>query len=100
VAHLDPRRGLPRPRHKGRLEEALRGLLKGADVLHIHSLHAVLTVWAGLKVRELGFKGKLVAFTQYHGISYTFSGGFLGSAEIHCRKTLEERRCCRNGFRA
>ncbi|ABO07904.1 glycosyltransferase family 4 protein [Pyrobaculum calidifontis] len=59
------------PRHRARLEEALRELLRGADVLHVHSIHAILPVWAGLKARELGFRGRLVASTHYHGTGHT-----------------------------
>jgi len=45
------------PRHRARLEKTLKELLMGADVLHVHSIHAALPVWAGLKTREPGFKG-------------------------------------------
>jgi len=50
------------PRHRARLEETLRELLRGADVLHVHSIHAVLPVWAGLKAKELGYTRRAVVY--------------------------------------
>jgi len=60
------------PRQRGRLESALRELLRDADVVHIHSVHAVLPVWVGLRLRELGFTGRVVVTPHFHGSGHTF----------------------------
>jgi len=60
------------PRQRGRLAAALRDLLKGVDVVHIHSVHAVLPVWVGLRLRELGFSGRIVVTPHFHGSGHTF----------------------------
>jgi len=59
------------PRRRGRLESALRELLGGADMIHIHSIHAVLPVWIGLRLRELGFSGRIVVTPHFHGSGHT-----------------------------
>ena len=58
------------PRHRARLEEALRELLKGADVLHVHSIHAVLPVWAGLRLRKLSHTRSIIIIHYYHYIAH------------------------------
>jgi len=60
------------PRQRSRLESALRELLRGVDVVHLHSVHAVLPVWVGLRLRELGFSGRVVVTPYYHGSGHTF----------------------------
>jgi len=60
------------PRQRNRLESVLRELLKGVDVVHLHSVHAILPVWVGLRLRELGFSGRAVVTPYYHGSGHTF----------------------------
>jgi len=60
------------PRQRSRLESTLRELLRSVDVVHLHSVHAVLSVWIGLRLRELGFTGRVVATPYYHGSGHTF----------------------------
>jgi len=60
------------PRQRSRLESALRELLGSADVVHLHSIHAVLPVWVGLRLRELGFSGRVVFTPHFHGSGHTF----------------------------
>jgi len=59
------------PRLRRKLEEHLKEYVKNTDVIHIHSIHSVLPVYCGLKLSELGFKGKLVATPYYHGTGHT-----------------------------
>jgi len=59
------------PKLKSMLEERLTKLVGDVDVVHIHSIHVVLSVWAGLKTRSLGFRGKLVVTPYYHGTGHT-----------------------------
>jgi len=59
------------PRQRSELEAKLRELLKGVDVVHLHSVHAVLPVWVGLKLRQLGFAGRAVVTPHFHGSGHT-----------------------------
>jgi len=59
------------PKLKNKLEERLTKLVGDVDVIHIHSVHVVLSVWAGLKARSLGFRGRLVVTPYYHGTGHT-----------------------------
>jgi len=59
------------PRQRSRLESALRELLRGVDVVHLHSVHAVLPVWVGLRLRGLSFSGRVVVTPYYHGSGHT-----------------------------
>jgi len=59
------------PRQRSRLESVLRELLRGIDVVHLHSVHAVLPVWVGVRLRELGFSGRAVVTPHFHGSGHT-----------------------------
>jgi len=59
------------PRQRGKLESSLRELLRGADVVHLHNIHAVFPVWIGLKLREFGFSGRIVVTPHFHGTGHT-----------------------------
>jgi len=67
-----PREAYHIPKQRNRLESTLRELLRGVDVVHLHSVHAALPVWVGLKLRELGFTGRAVVTPYYHGSGHTF----------------------------
>jgi len=60
------------PRHRGMLESTLRELLRGVDIVHLHNVHAVLPVWAGMRLRKLGFTGRVVVTPHFHGSGHTF----------------------------
>jgi len=60
------------PRHRGILESTLRELLRDVNVVHLHSIHAVLPVWAGLRLRKLRFTGRVVVTPHFHGSGHTF----------------------------
>jgi len=59
------------PRQRSELEAQLRELSRGVDVVHLHSVHAVLPVWVGLKLRQLGFAGRAVVTPHFHGSGHT-----------------------------
>jgi len=53
------------------LESTLKELLRGVDVVHLHSIHAALPVWADLRLRKIGFTGRIVVTPYYHGSGHT-----------------------------
>ena len=57
------------PRHRNKLEKLLTDLAKEADVIHIHSVHAILTVYSGLLINRTN--AKLVITPHYHGSGHT-----------------------------
>jgi len=59
------------PRKRSKLEFTLRELLRDVDVVHLHNAHAVFPVWIGLKLRELGFSGRIVVTPHFHGTGHT-----------------------------
>ena len=59
------------PRRINEFEKKLLVLARGADVIHIHSFHAVFTVLAGLKIGETRSYGKIVVTGHYHGGGHT-----------------------------
>ncbi|MDW8004987.1 MAG: glycosyltransferase family 4 protein, partial [Thermofilaceae archaeon] len=60
------------PRSRKRLESLLKNELHDTNVVHIHSVHSILSVWSGLKVkREFNYKGELVITPHYHGTGHT-----------------------------
>jgi len=58
------------PRHRNKLEKLLTDLAKEADVMHIHSVHAILTVYSGLLIPNRT-NAKLVITPHYHGSGHT-----------------------------
>jgi len=59
------------PRRRSELEAQLRELLRGVDAVHLHSVHAVLPVWVGLRLKRLGFSGRIAITPYYHGTGHT-----------------------------
>lgn len=59
------------PKMRNRLEILLKGLVKDADVVHVHNAHAVLPVYAGIKIKKLRPSTKLVFTLHYHGHGHT-----------------------------
>jgi len=93
------------PRRMSEFEKKLLDLAGGADVIHIHSFHAVFTVLAGLKIGEKRSDRKLVVTGHYHGGGHTAFRdllwsfwrsrvkSLLGMADvIHCVSQSEKRR--------
>jgi len=66
-----PRGAYHFPRKRSKLESTLRELLRDVDVVHLHNAHAVFPVWIGLKLRGLGFSGRIVVTPYYHGSGHT-----------------------------
>jgi len=66
-----PRGAYHFPRYRGMLESTLRELVRGVDIVHLHNVHAVLPVWAGMRLRKLGFTGRIVVTPYYHGTGHT-----------------------------
>lgn len=59
------------PRNTGRFISVLVREAKSADVVHVHSAHAVLPVYAGLKVKEMLPSIRLVFTLHYHARGHT-----------------------------
>jgi len=59
------------PKRMSKFKEELVGLAEDADIIHVHSFHAVFTVLAGLKVKEKNPDKKLVVTGHYHGGGHT-----------------------------
>lgn len=65
------------PRRRAELEKMLKDLARGADVIHIHNVHALLTVFSGLKIGSNTHNAKLVITPHYHGGGHTTLRKFL-----------------------
>ena len=59
------------PRIRSKLMSTLKELIKVIDVAHIHSAHAVLPVYIGIKVKELYPNVKLIFSPHYHAHGHT-----------------------------
>ena len=59
--------------HKKRnqLRNLLRNLLNDADAVHIHSSHAVLTVWAAAAARRINPDVRIIFTPHYHGTGHS-----------------------------
>ena len=58
------------PRRRNKLKKLLTGLAKEADIIHIHSVHAILTVYSGLLIPN-HTNTKLIITPHYHGTGHT-----------------------------
>jgi len=61
------------PRRKSDLEKPLRELARQVDVVHVHSVHSIFTVYAGLVVANSSASPRIVATPHYHGTGHTFA---------------------------
>ncbi len=59
------------PRERDQLRNLLRKLLNDVDAVHIHSAHAVLTVWAAAASRRISPGARIVFTLHYHGTGHT-----------------------------
>lgn len=57
------------PRRRIELEKLLGELARRCDVAHIHSVHTIFTVYAGIKLARLGTR--VVVTPHYHGTGHT-----------------------------
>jgi len=59
------------PWKRDQLRNLLRRLLNDADVVHVHSAHAVLTVWAAAAARRINPDVRIVFTPHYHGTGHS-----------------------------
>jgi glycosyltransferase involved in cell wall biosynthesis len=59
------------PRSRSKLGKFLLDLIKEADVIHVHSVHSVLSVYAGLLAAKSISNARLVVTPHYHGSGHT-----------------------------
>jgi len=76
------------PRQRSRLESILRELLKGVDVVHIHSIHAVLPVGLDLRIKGMGFAERVMIALRFHGSRLCCLKGFFGIPWKVCLRRL------------
>ena len=65
------------PRRRSDLEKLLEGLARQVDAIHVHSVHSIFTVYAGLVIANSGASPKIVVTPHYHGTGHTFVRRFL-----------------------
>jgi len=59
------------PKKRDQLRNLLQRLLNDADAVHIHSAHAVLTVWAAVAARRINPGVRIVFTLHYHGTGHS-----------------------------
>jgi glycosyltransferase involved in cell wall biosynthesis len=59
------------PKKRNQLRNLLQKLLNDADAVHIHSAHAVLTVWAAATARRINPDVRIVFTPHYHGTGHS-----------------------------
>jgi glycosyltransferase involved in cell wall biosynthesis len=59
------------PKKRNQLRNLLQKLLNDADAVHIHSAHAVLTVWAAAAARRINPDVRIVFTPHYHGTGHS-----------------------------
>jgi glycosyltransferase involved in cell wall biosynthesis len=60
------------PRMRGELEKLLRELAREVGAVHVHSVHSVFTVYAGLVIANSSSSPRIVVSPHYHGTGHTF----------------------------
>jgi glycosyltransferase involved in cell wall biosynthesis len=60
------------PRRRSELEKLLKELAKEVDVVHVHSVHGIFTVYAGLVIAGSSASPRIVVAPHYHGTGHTF----------------------------
>jgi glycosyltransferase involved in cell wall biosynthesis len=60
------------PRRRSELEELLKELAREVDVVHVHSVHSIFTVYAGLVITDSSASPRIVVTPHYHGTGHTF----------------------------
>jgi glycosyltransferase involved in cell wall biosynthesis len=59
------------PKERGQLRSLLEKLLSDVDAVHVHSAHAVLTVWAAAAARRINPNVRIVFTPHYHGTGHS-----------------------------
>ena len=59
------------PRQKNKLDKLIDRLARETDVVHVHSAHAILPVYVGIRMREINSIMKLVFSPHYHAHGHT-----------------------------
>jgi len=59
------------PKKREQLRNLLQKLLNDADAVHVHSAHAVLTVWAAAAARRISPGVRIVFTPHYHGTGHS-----------------------------
>jgi len=65
------------PRRRDELRKLLREIVRDVDVVHIHSVHSIFTVFSGLSIAEEAGDVKIVVSPHYHGSGHTVLRSFL-----------------------
>jgi glycosyltransferase involved in cell wall biosynthesis len=60
------------PRKRGELERFLKELAREVDVVHVHSVHSIFTVYAGLVIANSSASSRIIVTPHYHGTGHTF----------------------------
>jgi len=61
------------PRRRSELEKLLKELARQVDVVHVHSVHSIFTVYAGLVIADSSASPRIVVTPHYHGTGHTFA---------------------------
>jgi glycosyltransferase involved in cell wall biosynthesis len=61
------------PRRRSDLEKLLKELAREVDVVHVHSVHTIFTVYAGLVIADSSASPRIVVTPHYHGTGHTFA---------------------------
>lgn len=94
------------PRLIRKLISVLRELTRDADIVHVHNVHAIFSVYTSLKIRELNSDIKIIVTPHYHGGGHTIIREalwraiwhrhvlelFKKSNRIHCVSYMEAKR--------
>jgi glycosyltransferase involved in cell wall biosynthesis len=59
------------PKERDQLRSLLQKLLNDADAVHIHSAHAVLTVWTAAAARRINPDVRIIFTQHYHGTGHS-----------------------------
>ena len=60
------------PKQRENLKEQLRKLAANTDVIHIHNIHAIISIWTAKQIlKSKNNHGKLVITPHYHGTGHT-----------------------------
>jgi glycosyltransferase involved in cell wall biosynthesis len=60
------------PRKRSELKKLLKELAREVGVVHVHSVHSVFTVYAGLVIAGSSASPRIVVTPHYHGTGHTF----------------------------
>ena len=60
------------PRKRSDLEKLLKELAREVDVTHVHSVHSIFTVYAGLVIADSSASPRIAVTPHYHGTGHTF----------------------------